>query len=136
MYSHDLEYSVPGNTSDSPLSLPKAPDMQSPLLQNKIGITKQYYSDGSRCKVTFRLLKEWAGNSQNAAIVGDFNDWDSSKSPMTQLENGDFAITLELDSKRDYRFRYLIDGDRWENDWYADRYTKRDSGPKASVVIL
>ncbi len=136
MYRDDLEYSTPGKTSDFPLSFPKAPDMLYPILQNKIGFTKQYYNDGSRCRVTFRLLKEWAGNSRNAVIVGDFNEWDSSKSPMTQLANGDFVITLELDSKREYRFRYLIDGDRWENDWYADRYTKHDSGPKASVVIL
>ena len=105
-------------------------------LPDKLGIVKQYYEGGSKCKVTFRLLRETAGGAQNVTIVGDFNNWDTSESEMVRLENGDFIITMDLDSKREYRFRYLLDGDRWENDWYADRYARDDSGSKASVVIL
>ena len=101
-----------------------------------MGFIKQYYEGGSRCKVTFRLLRETAGDARNVAIVGDFNNWDTSESEMIRLENGDFIITMDLDTKREYRFRYLLDGIRWKNDWYADKYAKDDSGSKASVVVV
>ncbi len=55
---------------------------------------------------------------------------------MTRLENGDFIITIDLDSKGEYKFRYLIDGLRWEIDWYADKFVPNDLGSKDSVVIV
>jgi hypothetical protein len=105
-------------------------------LPTKLGFIKQYYDSGSKCKVTFRLPGDTAQGAQHAMIVGDFNNWNVSESPMIQLETGDFVITLDLDGKRKYRFRYLIDGSRWENDRYADRYVPNDFGGKDSVVIV
>jgi hypothetical protein len=29
---------------------------------------------------------------------------------------------LTLDAGREYQFRYLVDGKKWENDWKADKY--------------
>ena len=37
---------------------------------------------------------------------------------------------------RAYRFRYLLDGHRWENDWAADAYKPNDFGADDSVVDL
>ena len=37
---------------------------------------------------------------------------------------------------RRYRFRYLLDGRRWENDWEADDYVDNDHGGQDSVVDL
>jgi 1,4-alpha-glucan branching enzyme len=67
-------------------------------------------------------------------IVGDFNNWDKEATPMKKLKNGDFTITLGLASGREYRFRYLIDGKIWENDWCADKYVKNPYGAEDSVV--
>lgn len=97
---------------------------------------KQYLKNGSKCKVIFRLPKDAAPDAKHVTIVGDFNGWDTSKSPMTRLKNGDFQVTLELKSKREYKFRYLIEGERWENDWSADRYDPNSYGSDDSVVIV
>jgi len=105
-------------------------------LPDKLGFIKQYNEDRSKCKITFRLLRETAKNSQTVTIVGDFNNWEISKSPMTRLQNGDFVITLDLDCGRSYRFRYLMDSHHWENDLYADRFVKNDHGSKDSVVFV
>jgi hypothetical protein len=102
----------------------------------KLGFIKQYHEGGKKCKVTFRLLRETAKNPQSVTLVGDFNNWDVSISPMTRLANGDFVITLDLDSRRTYRFKYLIDGQRWENDIYADIFIRNNYGSKDSVVIV
>ena len=49
---------------------------------------------------------------------------------------GGFSVTIELDAGRVYRFRYLLDGQRWDNDWAADAYVRNDFGGDDSVVDL
>ncbi len=105
-------------------------------LPARLGVIKEYDESGTKCRVTFRLLRETAKDSEVVCVVGDFNDWDIAGSRMTRLKNGDFVITMELDSRRQYKYKYLIDGFRWENDWYADRYERNDRGSKDSVVIV
>ena len=99
------------------------------------GLTKKYLKNGS-CKVTFRLPKEAAPDAMEIAIVGDFNDWDQNHIFMTRLKNGDFKATLEIPAGREYRFRYFIDGSRWENDWQADKYISNDFGCDDSVLSI
>lgn len=101
----------------------------------KSGFTKQFLKNG-KCKVTFRLPQAAAPDAQTVAIAGDFNNWDSAAAPMTRLKNGDFKITMSLDAGREYRFKYLIDGHRWENDWCADKYMRNDFGAEDSVLVL
>ena len=45
-------------------------------------------------------------------------------------------MTVSLDAGRAYRFRYLLDGQRWDNDWAADAYQPNDFGGDDSVVDL
>ena len=45
-------------------------------------------------------------------------------------------MTVGLDAGRAYRFRYLLDGQRWDNDWAADVYLPNDFGGDDSVVDL
>lgn len=112
------------------------PDIVLNDIPNKLGFIKRYNEERTKCTVTFRLLKETAGIADSVNIVGDFNEWDATISPMTRLDNGDYVITIELDSNRDYRFRYLIDGHRWENDWYAGKFIRNDFGSKDSVIVV
>ena len=52
-------------------------------------------------------------------------------------DTGDgFTVTLTLARGRTYEFRYLLDGERWENDWRADGYLRNDFGGEDSVVDL
>jgi hypothetical protein len=46
-----------------------------------------------------------------------------------------WRIEVELDRGREYRFRYLIDGDNWGNDWHADRHVPGTDGSSDSVIV-
>lgn len=83
---------------------------------------KQYLKSKPVCKVTFKLSKEEAKNADTVSIVGDFNEWDASAAPMKKLKNGSFSATVSVAIDTDYQFRYLLDGETWENDWNADAY--------------
>jgi len=128
MYSSDSDYIIsPENKKTRGDNL---------VFSNKLGFIKQYNENRTKCRVTFRLLREDAKGPQNVAIVGDFNNWEVFESPMSRLKNGDFVVTLELNAPGDYRFKYLIDGLRWENDPYADKFVRNNYGSKDSVVIV
>jgi 1,4-alpha-glucan branching enzyme len=101
-----------------------------------LGIKKQYLKSNGSCNVTFRLPKEAAPDAQVVTIVGDFNNWNLTESQMKKLRNGDFKATLKLHRDKEYRFRYFIDGTRWENDWYADKYVPNTFGSDDSLVIV
>jgi len=73
-------------------------------------------------KVTFRLPGEAAPGAARVHLVGEFNDWNEQATPMRRLRDGSFKATLDLQTGRAYRFRYLIDAQTWENDWEAHRY--------------
>jgi len=102
----------------------------------KSGITKQYLGDGSGCRVTFILPGEAAPEARSVTIAGDFNDWNTTVNPMKKLDSGDFSTSLDLACKKEYRFKYLIDGCRWENDWSADKYTPNPFGSDDSLIIV
>lgn len=86
--------------------------------------------------VKFRLPQAAASNSKNVYVVGDFNNWDTNASPMKKLENGDYSIKLDLEPGREYQFRYLIDGSRWENDRNADKYVRSPYGDCYNSVVI
>ena len=66
--------------------------------------------------------------------MGDFNDWNESMCPMKKLKDGSFSVTITLDSGRQYRYKYLLDDIRWENDWVADSYAANEFGTEDSLV--
>lgn len=104
--------------------------------KRSFSIKKLYLKSKAFCKVTFRLPKAAAPNAETVTIAGDFNDWDTSESKLEKLKNGDFKITLELPCDSEYKFKYLIDNSRWENDWHADRYIPNSFGSEDSIVII
>jgi 1,4-alpha-glucan branching enzyme len=97
-------------------------------------IKKEHIKDRNICKTTFTLPGEAALEAGTVTIVGDFNNWDRDATHLKKLGNGNFAVTVELDAGKEYRFRYLIDGQQWENDWHADKYVKSPYGAEDSVV--
>ncbi len=111
-------------------------EIESSEKHQRSGFIKQYLKGGSKCKVTFTLPGEAASDAGKVTIVGDFNNWNAAESPMKKINNGDFEITLNLACGREYRFRYLIDGNRWENDWRADKYVPNNFGAEDSVVVV
>jgi 1,4-alpha-glucan branching enzyme len=98
------------------------------------GLAKKYLKARPACKVTFVLPKEAAPGAESVCILGDFNNWAPEANPLTRLDEGDFTVTLELETGRAYRFRYMIDGWKYENDWFADRYEPNPYGGEDSIV--
>lgn len=98
------------------------------------GIEKKYLKARPACKVTFLLPKEAASDAESVCVLGEFNNWSPDAHPLKRLEDGSFAVTLELETGRPYRFRYIIDGWKYENDWFADRYEPNPYGGEDSVV--
>ena len=99
-------------------------------------IKKQFLKSKSVCKATFTLPAEAAPEAKKVAIVGEFNQWDVNGGvEMKKQKNGIFKAVVELESGKEYQFRYLIDGETWENDWDADKYVASPYGGDNSVVI-
>ena len=95
---------------------------------------KEYTKTGRSCRVTFDLPAEV--NAQSACLCGEFNDWDQSSHSMKRAKDGSFSLTISLKPGRQYRYRYLLDGERWENDWAADSYAPNALGSEDSVVAI
>ncbi len=95
---------------------------------------KTYSKTGASCRVTFELPAEIS--AKTVALCGDFNEWDASTHPMNQRKDGSFSRTVSLKPGKAYRFRYLIDGERWENDWDADKYIPNEFATEDSVVVV
>jgi len=93
-----------------------------PFKERTMSLKKQYLKSKDICKVTFRLPGETTGPAREAFLVGEFNNWNSSQTPMKKLKNGDFTVTINLQKGNQYEFRYLIDGNTWMNDRHADQY--------------
>jgi CHAD domain-containing protein len=86
-----------------------------------------------RASVTFTLPA--AVRATRVVISGEWNGWSVGQDVMDRV--GDvFAVTIVLQAGRAYRFRYLLDGERWENDWDADAYVPNAFGTDDSVVDL
>jgi hypothetical protein len=51
-------------------------------------------------------------------------------------DNHAFSLVIELMPGRAYRFRYLLDGERWLDDWAADEHVPDEVGGADSHVDL
>ena len=95
-------------------------------------LKKQYLKSTDICKVTFYTAPEL--EAEKVALVGDFNEWSESATPMTQLKDGRFKATISLPKDGRFEFRYLINGSEWHNDWEADQYAPNPFSEENSVV--
>ena len=87
-----------------------------------MSLKKAYVKNKPLCKVTFTIQKAAVGPSKKVNLVGEFNNWSISASPMKRNPNGSFSVSLDLQKGKEYQYRYLLDGVKWENDWTADKY--------------
>jgi 1,4-alpha-glucan branching enzyme len=102
-----------------------------------MAIKKQFSKSKAECKVTLSLPVEAASEAKSVTVVGDFNNWDKASHPMKKFKTGEFKTSLSLETGKEYHFRYLIDGEKYENDWAADKYVPNpESGEDNSVIVL
>lgn len=95
---------------------------------------KNYTKTGRSCRVTFSLPVDV--NAKSACLCGDFNDWDQNSHPMKRQKDGSFSLTISLKPGRAYRYRFLLDGERWENDWSAESYVPNEFGSQDSLITI
>jgi 1,4-alpha-glucan branching enzyme len=101
-----------------------------------MSISKKYLKSKPICKVTFIVPKLEAETAKTVYLVGDFNNWQTNNLPMKKQKSGDFKVTLDLSTEREYQFRYLLDTEHWKNDDAADKYVPSPYGEENSVVVL
>jgi 1,4-alpha-glucan branching enzyme len=95
---------------------------------------KSYTKTGKSCRVTFSLPSEVG--AETVVLCGDFNEWSQEKHPLKRRKDGSFSTTVSLTPGAEYRFRYWVDGERWENDWEADKYLPNEFGSDDSVIVV
>ena len=100
-----------------------------------MSIKKVYVKKKPICKVTFNLSVSVGEKVRNAAVLGEFNNWSASATPMKRLRNGEFTASVELARGRNYQFRYLLDKTQWENDPEADRLVPTPYGDCYNSVL-
>jgi hypothetical protein len=102
-----------------------------------VSIKKKYLNDchNRKCRVTFILSNGIGKNAKRAEVVGEFNNWTHSATPMKKLRDGTFVANIELPIGREYQFRYLLDNNSWMNDSDADRFVPTPFGDSENCVL-
>lgn len=97
-------------------------------------IKKKFLKSKPVCKATFTLPVEAAPEAKTVALVGEFNDWNVENAVTMKKQKGVFKAMVELETGKEYEFRYIADNQKWINDWEADKYVSTPYGVDNSVV--
>lgn len=101
-----------------------------------MSIRKQFLKSKPVCKVSFKVSKEMANGASKVNLAGDFNNWNETSDEMNALKDGSFSLSVDLESGREYQFRYILDGTIWINDEAADAYKPTGFGDTENSVIV
>ncbi len=86
-----------------------------------------------RLKVTFAVPADAVDGE--AAVVGDFNQWDPGTTPLHR-SNGWLKASVVVEPGRRYRFRYFADDGHWFNDPEVDASEPNGMGDDNSLLDL
>lgn len=101
-----------------------------------MSVEKKFLKAKPVCKVKFTLSGDIYNTASSVLLLGDFNHWQIGETPFKKAKNGTWSVSLDLETGREYQFRYLIDGDRWENEPEADKFVSSGLGSENSVISL
>ena len=101
-----------------------------------MSIKKQILKSKPLAKVSFKISKSEGLDAKKAFLVGDFNAWSETSHPLKALKDGSFSITIELETGREYQFRYLLDESTWINDSEADNLIPGGIGNEKNGIII
>lgn len=96
-------------------------------------LSKKFTPKRTVCKVTFSVPAEIV--SKEVSLAGDFNNWDPTSSKLEKKKDV-WVTEMRLKPETSYKFKYLIDGKKWENDYAADAYVPNEFGTEDSVVTI
>ena len=66
-------------------------------------------------------------------LVGRFNEWNESVYRMQRANDGTWSLTLELESGREFQYRFRTNDGRWLNDPAAP-HARHPFGSEISLV--
>ena len=69
---------------------------------------------------------------READLVAEFLAW--VPMPLDRRDDGSFFVALRLSRGQRWTYRFLLDGDRFINDWYADDYIVGHDGACVSLL--
>ena len=73
------------------------------------------------------VYREWAPNASAMYLIGDFNSWDNSATPMTKLENGNWEVFVDKDLADTFvKVRVVADNFDMERIPIYANYVERD----------
>lgn len=102
-----------------------------------MSLEKKYLKSKPICKVKFIAPDPIAKNAETVFLAGDFNNWQFGTTKLRKQKNGTYATTLDLETGLEYQYRYVVNGERWENDYAADKYVPSNiCGVENSVVVV
>jgi len=87
---------------------------------------------GNTCFTTFVLPLPYATFAKEVQLVGSFNKWDPTASPMGRVGQT-FMTELPIPINGFYAFRYIVDG-KWLNDLNADNYVPNPFGSDDAIL--
>lgn len=100
-----------------------------------MSLKKTYSSDGKKCTVVFTVNPEAAAGAEKIFLAGDFNSWNETSIPMKKGPDGSFSVKKQLETNKEFQFRYLLDGKTWINDWKADKYIRSELANDDNSVV-
>src|SRR6266511_2222121 len=77
-----------------------------------------------------------APQASTVAVVGDFNDWDPSRTPLrAEAAGGVWSVNVPLRSGA-HQYAFVVDGKDWRPDPAAPRAVTDDFGAPNSVIFV
>ena len=74
-------------------------------------------------KIAFTLPAEAVAGASEAILLGDFNNWNPEKAPKLERQaDGSYKAFAQLEEGNTYHYRFLLDNERWVNDYNAQNY--------------
>jgi hypothetical protein len=121
-------------TGNAPSAAGEAPIRDAAGAAGQPGTPGTPAAEAGTVDVTFTLPADV--HAGTVALCGEFNDWSAEDARLERGSDGSWRAIVPLEPGRSYRYRYLLDGQRWENDRQADRYVPNALGSTDSVVVV
>ena len=76
-----------------------------------------------------------APRAASVALVGDFNDWDPSRTPLRPAATGVWSVNVPLE-RGQHQYAFVVDGRDWQPDPAAPKAVADDFGSPNSVITV
>jgi len=93
-------------------------------------LNKRFFKTKEEAEITFECDYQHADKIE---LVAEFNDWQPVEMQFVKSRQI-FKSKHRLPMNKQFQFRYLIDGEVWENDKQADGYLANEFGTENSLV--